>query len=371
MSALKEQEEREKEMINQDIHVEIDAMDEAQWHAALSLFHDTSVYQTYTYGKLHWPGSEISHLVVKSGETVIAIAQVAIKKLPVPGFGIAYVFRGPLWRTSATESDPEVFRTAINALIDEYVIRRKLFLRVIPNEPDWGADGIAPILAEEGFVKHTFLKPYRTFILDLSPSLEELRSRFGRTWRSRLKQAEKETPDISIDSSDAYYEAFTALYDEMRAAKNFIPGVDILEFGRIHSQLPDQFKFLIAMTKHQNKPVATIVCALTGTYAIYLLGASNPEARDMKASFVLHWELIKLLKEKNVRIYDLGGIDPDKTPGPYHFKSGMGGIDVEYVGTWDRCANPVLLRLLRMSDRAYIYFKMIKSFLKNRTVKTE
>jgi hypothetical protein len=41
--------------------------------------------------------------------------------------------------------------------------------------------------------------------------------------------------------------------------------------------------------------------------------------------------LIGWLKERGVRWYDLGGIDPEGNPGVYHFKKGFSGMDVSQI----------------------------------------
>ena len=62
-----------------------------------------------------------------------------------------------------------------------------------------------------------------------------------------------------------------------------------------------------------------------GDTAIYLLGATNERARELKAAYFLQWQAMLWLKDRGARWYDLGGIDPEANPGGYHFKSGFGG----------------------------------------------
>ena len=87
--------------------------------------------------------------------------------------------------------------------------------------------------------------------------------------------------------------------------------------------------------------MAGLVCSAIGESAIYLLGATNESGLKVKASYLLQWNMIQLLKEGRIRFYDLGGIDPVANPGVYHFKSGFSGVDVSHITPVSVCDNPV------------------------------
>ena len=74
-------------------------------------------------------------------------------------------------------------------------------------------------------------------------------------------------------------------------------------------------------------PVAGLVASAMGDSAIYLLGATSDAGLNSKGAYLLQWTLIPWLKERGVKSYDLGGIDPEGNPGVYHFKRGLSGID--------------------------------------------
>ncbi len=40
------------------------------------------------------------------------------------------------------------------------------------------------------------------------------------------------------------------------------------------------------------------------------------------------------------RWYDLGGISPETSPGPYRFRTWFGGREVALVGTYEYCRSP-------------------------------
>jgi lipid II:glycine glycyltransferase (peptidoglycan interpeptide bridge formation enzyme) len=55
----------------------------------------------------------------------------------------------------------------------------------------------------------------------------------------------------------------------------------------------------------------------------------------------LLWRALAEAKETGMRWLDLGGIDPEANPGTYHFKAGLGGRDVCYLGEFDAWNNTV------------------------------
>ena len=59
--------------------------------------------------------------------------------------------------------------------------------------------------------------------------------------------------------------------------------------------------------------------------AMYLYGVSSANNID-GAGQLLHWELIRALKDRGISRYDLGGVPSvDESDGIYQFKKGFGG----------------------------------------------
>src|SRR5215212_6013158 len=62
---------------------------------------------------------------------------------------------------------------------------------------------------------------YRTFALDLEPSLEVLRKNLDQKWRNCLNRAEKNGLTIVQGSGPEEFNQFIRIYDEMWARKQF------------------------------------------------------------------------------------------------------------------------------------------------------
>ncbi len=164
-----------------DYTVEIDTVNEEAWNRLLSQFRDANIYQTWAYGAVRSGSEKLSHMIVRRGERVVAAVQARIERIPMMNAGIAYVRWGPLWKRYDEEDDLEEFRLSVIEMRREYVERRGLCLRVIPNEIEDGHHGFQSILEGAGFEWR--VSDYRTLYLPLAEPLEAIRNSMSRNWR--------------------------------------------------------------------------------------------------------------------------------------------------------------------------------------------
>lgn len=336
-----------------DCQAEVDCVTKAQWSSLLNHFEDANIYQTWSYGTVRWGERNLSHLLLKQGGEVIGMAQLRIVGVPMLRCGIAYLRWGPLWLAQGREADRSIVNSLARALREEYVRRRGLLLRVLPN----AFVGSQRIQALQSAFSEFKTAPIgranveRTFLLDLSPSLETLRKRFDQKWRNQLNRAEREGLTVEAGEGLEEYGVFSDIYKDMWEQKRFNTSVDVREFARICQDLPEGLRVKILTCRHQGVPVSSIVCSAMGNTAIYLLGATNEIGRKTKGAYLLQWSMIKWLKENGFRHYDLGGIDPVRNPGVFHFKSGLSGQDVTYATPLEACENLLSSGIMRLLDR--------------------
>ncbi|MEN6350229.1 MAG: peptidoglycan bridge formation glycyltransferase FemA/FemB family protein [Syntrophomonas sp.] len=328
-------------MINmQDCSVEINKINKDEWSDLLNEFDDATIYQTWSYGMVRWGEKNLHHIIVKKNNEVIGIAQLVIKKIPFIKAGIAYIPWGPLWQKKGHENNVEVFEYLIKVLHDEYVVKQKLFFRMTPNIVDSDKNNnICSVLANAGFKKNITASNYRTFLVDLSPTLPEIRKKLNPKWRNKLNGAEKNKLEIIEGNDIELYRIFQKLQKEMQERKEYIPGVDYYEFGMIQQELPEHLKMQIMICKHDGEPIAATIVSAIGETGIYLLGATGDKWSNLKGSYLLHWKMMMWLKEHGQRMYDLGGINPTNNPGVYTFKAGFSGQDVFHIGQYELCQN--------------------------------
>ncbi|HLH34444.1 MAG TPA: peptidoglycan bridge formation glycyltransferase FemA/FemB family protein [Alloacidobacterium sp.] len=310
--------------------VEVDHVTRAEWAQMLNLFADSNLYQTWSYGAVRWGEGNLSHLVLKHAGEVVSVAQIRIVRPIRWKFGMAYLRWGPLYERRVGPVNPEVPVAMAAALKEEYVSKRKLFLRILPNAFD-GSPRAALFQAAFSEFKPEVLTPaniYRTFVLDLAPTLSELRRNLDGRWRNKLTQSEKKGLAVISGNGSEEYRMFSRMYYEMKKRKGFESTVDVEEFARIQQELPESQRMRILICEQEGIPVAGTVCSAIGDSAIYLLGATSDAGLNSRGTYLLQWTLIQWLKENGFKWYDLGGIDPERNPGVYDFKRGLSGTDV-------------------------------------------
>ncbi|HTZ95273.1 MAG TPA: peptidoglycan bridge formation glycyltransferase FemA/FemB family protein [Terriglobales bacterium] len=370
--ATLDQDRVERSSSSSALRVEVDQVTPAAWPRILDLFADANIYQTFSYGAIRWGAKNLSHLVLKRNDEVVGIAQLRIVQPTSLKFGMAYLRWGPICHRRGSELDAAVLRRMAEALHEEYVVRRRLLLQVIPNA---FVGSTRAELFESAFSKFLQEAPgpantYRTFVLDLSPSLEELRGNLDKKWRNQLTRSEKNGLKVIASRGIEAYQTFCRTYKQMRSRKTFDTSVDVEEFARIQEQLAESQRMRILLCEQGGGPVAGLVASAMGDSAIYLLGATGDDGLNAKGSYLLQWTLIQWLKQDGIRWYDLGGIDPEKNPGVYHFKKGFSGTDVCQLRPFVACNSPLSSVSVKASLTVSRVVRRLKAYNSGRTVQS-
>lgn len=331
--------------------IEVDRATQEEWSGMLDCFEDANIYQTWSYGAVRWGRKNLSHLVLKRDSDVVAMAQLRIVRPTKLNFGMAYLRWGPMCHRRGRELDAEVARGMAQALREEYVRHRGLLLQILPNAFVGTHRGALFQSAFHSFTQEasTPANLYRTFVLDLTPSLDELRKSLDAKWRNKLTQSEKKGLKVTAGTGIDQYRTFCRMYNEMFKRKAFETTVDVEEFGRIQESLPETHRMRILICEQNGVPVAGIVASAMGDSGIYLLGATSDDGLNSKGAYLLQWTMIQWLKENGFKSYDLGGIDPEGNPGVYAFKKGFSGADVSQLSPFVACDNVVSSTIVRAS----------------------
>lgn len=338
-----------------NFNVEVDRVDAESWGAILDRFQDSNLCQTWAYGAIRWGEGNLSHLVLKRGDEVVAAAQLRlIRRQFLPG-GIAYMRWGPLVHRRDSDLDQETINRMAGALYKEYVQDRRLCLRILPDAFIGYKRALFIEKAFAGLFRAIpgVLPVERTFLLDLGPPLDQLRKRLDQKWRNQLNRAERNNLEIKIGKDNADFELFARLYWEMMNRKRFETTIDIDEFGRLFEALRAKSELVLLLCYAGDEVVSGIVCSALGEKGIYTLGATSDSGLQSKGAYLLQWSMIRWLKEKGFRYYDLGGIDPESNPGVYHFKKGLSGQDVIRLPAFQACEYACSDLVMKLADLVF------------------
>jgi len=346
--------------------VEVDCVNENSWYEIINKFRDANIYQTWAYGTVRFGVNNTSHMILKRDKQIIAAVQLRIVKIPRINVGIAYVRWGPLWRRRDIEYTVEDFRQMIIALKQEYVDRRGLLLRLIPNETEQCQDELCPILEGVGF--KWYQSDYRTLFLNLRTPLEVIRSNMSKNWRKHLNKAEKKGLMVIEGDNNNLFDNVYWLYGELLLRKSFEPGINIDEYRNMQRILPDYFKMHIMVCESEGQPIAGLVGSSIGDTGIELIAATGDAGLEFGGSYLLRWKMLEYLKNSGCHYYNLNGINPERNPGGYQFKSGLcgkNGLDVKFLGTFEACKSSLSYLAVGMGEKLSKIYKKVNGFLKN------
>jgi len=333
--------------------VEVDVAP-ARFYECASSFADFNLYQTPAFNTVMaaMQGAHYSSIVVFRGDVPIGACALRIKAIPVLGWGLAYALGGPLWqRPHAGVAD---LCDVLAAIRVEYGHRRRLSVWLKPRLWRESADSALHQAVFDD--NHFSFCPDRatapTLLLDLRPSVDEMRQRLHRSWRRYLLKAERCGLEISTDRSDASFAAFLPLYDELKAVKGF-RGIDGDAMRRAHVALPEQLRMGITLCRSAGRIIAGQVASLLGDTCLGIIGAANAEGRECNAAYLVWWERLLRAKEHGCLWYDMGGFDHEANPTVAQAKLRMGGQLATFLGEFHYDPSRQRAWLLRTAEVVY------------------
>jgi hypothetical protein len=337
-------------------------MDRTPWQASARGFLDYNYRQMWDFGVAcaERVGAVSEHVAVEQDGEIAGLADVRIKRIAALGTGIAYINGGPLVRRGDAR-DSERLSLCLRALIEEYADRRGMVLRVMApvGGGSWN-EAQRTVFSDAGFAWSDAARPYRTFLLDIAREPEEIRKSMAQKWRNGLNQSEKRGLTVRAATDPALFREFCDLFSRFIERKQFSVDLTPPFYLGVHEQSSDLDRFQITLVELDGAVVAGHVASLLGDTSVYLLGASSDEGLKVKATYRLQWQAILAARERGLKWYDLGGIDPEGNPGVHHFKSGLGGQDVTAPGPLEYATTGLKRTLVHGCEKAYRLLQRVK-----------
>ncbi|HEX7259970.1 MAG TPA: peptidoglycan bridge formation glycyltransferase FemA/FemB family protein [Candidatus Saccharimonadia bacterium] len=200
-------------------------------------------------------------------------------------------------------------------------------------------------LASAGLVRASRDIQYNiaTVVVDLTPGEDDILASFKQKTRYNIRLAVKkgvkvETVETTLESVDRLYEMSKTTYE--RAGVYVRNKQYFFDFWDLHSKQRTGQMFFAT---YEGKPVAGAFITYLGESALYKDGASYRDHSELQAPYLMQWEIMRWLKAKGIKEYDLHGVPPaaeiDNTNHPLaglaRFKRGFNPEITEYAGTYD------------------------------------
>jgi hypothetical protein len=320
-------------------HCEIVEQVGAAWDALAAGFTDFCMEQSFAFTGSRWSKLRAVGLILREDGAAepAAMALALIATLPVLGIGLAYVKFGPLWRRAGKPADRAVLFAALDALKQEFGIRRRLVVRVLPPadpDHDW-----SETLKRANFTLHKALSDRERYLVDLTLSEEEQLASLGAQWRANLKKASQELvieePDLKTGIP-----VFVDLYKNMLARKRFTDRHGLEDLPAIAEQAGGTLGMRLFLARNRGEAVVGSIIIGPGERVFVPFSATSDKALSLRAGYALRWAIIDRLRGTKARWLDLGGAEGDS--GLRHFKLGnvgKRGRVVDIPGEYDFAPN--------------------------------
>jgi len=290
---------------------------------------------------------------------VLGLAQVLVRKLPIPFKSLCHVPRGPVIapvgdpRADGWGAGPGVGETETRQQVTEAIVawcRRSVGGVGITLEPDWAA-GTSLKLAGERPSPNPILYPH-TLILDVSQPEDKLLAAMRKSTRYEIRKAARSGLDIRRVTNEADVKAVLELYHQSAEQAGF--GLHHDGYYLAINRELGEASHLFAAYDENGKPCSFVWAIASTTTAFLLYGGVNDAGRRLQATAPVYWASISDAGRLGVLRYDLNGllnegISKFKRSFANHEDELIGSIDVPFSAldvVWNR-GLPVAKRVLR------------------------
>ncbi|AKM81654.1 MAG: FemAB family protein [Candidatus Pacebacteria bacterium GW2011_GWF2_38_9] len=316
--------------------------------------------QSYEWGEFRKKtGVQVERLGFFVGGKINSTMQVTFHKIPFLNRFVGYFPKG------FTPDGDQM--AALQQLAKKY---NAIYIKMEPNvkkpieqssEENPNIQFLKKFQVEEGrplFTKYTFE-------LDLSSSEEELIEKQNSKTRYNVKLASKKGVRIVEDSTQRGLEDYLKILEETTKRQGFYAHTPDY-FRKLWESLKDSGMMHIFKAVYENNVLVVWIVFIFNDVLYYPYGASSSINREVMASNLMMWEVIRFGKTKGCKSFDMwGSLGPDPDPkspwnGFHRFKKGYGGELVEFIGSYDLVNDYPVYKLYTLAENLRWKFLRIK-----------
>lgn len=284
-----------------------------------------------------------------NGKLLNAI-QVTFHQVP-GGHTVGYLPKGPM-------PDEEQLK-AIKQVAERH---GAIFVKLEPNvmipagSKNSGFTSIDKFLTSREGVRGRALFTKYTFLLNLDKTEDELFAQLHSKTRYNIRLALKKGVKIIDDSSEGGLETFIRLLQETTVRQSFYAH-DANYYRQLWQILKNTEMIKIFHAVYEETVLVSWIIFNFNGRLYYPYGASSSLHREVMASNLMMWEVIKYGREHGAKSFDMWGAlgpDPDqKDPwyGFHRFKEGYGGKLMQNFDTYDLVYNQSSYKLFNIADK--------------------
>jgi lipid II:glycine glycyltransferase (peptidoglycan interpeptide bridge formation enzyme) len=295
------------------------------------------------------------HDAADGGAPAIGAQVLTRRPGPLP-WSFAYAPRGPVlgrWEPDAVRRFTELARADLRPA-------RASHLRIDPEvERDVGPDTDGEVVAAlraAGWRPAPAVQPVASRIIDLAADEEALWAGLRKKWRQYVNKAR--TGGVCVVEADVdRLEDFYRIYRETADRAGFLIRARSAYRDVWHAFAPSGRARLLFAELPDGTPVATLFLVRAGSRVVEPYGGMTAAGADSRANYLLKWEAIRTSREAGATAYDLWGL---AHAGIAHFKTGFGGREVTYIGSWDLVLDPLGRRIYSLALRTRVRVERLR-----------
>ena len=326
--------------------------DAKAWNAFVEGAAFRSFPQLWEWGELREPSGwhPIRIAVGLDPGTPLAGAQVLVRHVPLLGWRLAYVPRGPVGDLNDQRTRDALFAALRSLARSEGIATIKVDPEATPD------DAFGQALLAQPWRPASKVQPPRTRLIDLNAPEDELLGNLSKKHRQYVHKAERGGVTVEQVTAAADQETITRaladfyrIYAHTAMRAGFVARAEPY-YERVWSLFAPNGHASLAFATLQGERVAALFHFICGDRAAEAYGGMTDEGASSRANYLLKWDSILGFKNDGFAVYDLWGL---ATGGIAQFKEGFGGREVTYVGARDLTLRPAEDAALRILLPAY------------------
>ncbi len=283
-----------------------------------------SLQQDWGYGSAMLSlGVPVLRARVERDGIPVAYAQFIVRR-----FGhvasVALCSRGPVWLQALPAADKALMYKALRRSLPLPGLR---FMLITPEQPAGEPNGLSPM--------RRVMTGMSTVMLDLTPTMDELRANLERRWRHRLVTSE--AAGLAIQRVGTNPNQFRWLLEAEMAQRGHkgLDGLPPAFFERYGLARPQAASTMLTLRADAGRDrIAAMMFLIHGHSATYHIGWTSDKGRDLHAHNLILWKGIEELKARGIRQLDLGGVNTVRSAGIARFKISTGGKVLTLAGSY-------------------------------------
>jgi lipid II:glycine glycyltransferase (peptidoglycan interpeptide bridge formation enzyme) len=253
----------------------------------------------------------------------VAQAQFIVRKWGKLG-AVALCTRGPIWSKHLTPEDESLVYKALKKTLPLKGIR---FMAVTPEVAEGQAHGLHPM--------RRIMSGMSTVMLDISLPMPEIRAQLEGRWRTSLVGAE--ASDMKVHRVGTNEGQYRWLLDneKLQRVDKQLEGLPIPFFDMYVQSRKQPAKNILTLRSDLGRDrIAAMMFLIHGEAATYQVGWTSDQGRELNAHHLILWRAIEELRERGIRVLDLGGVNTIRSAGVARFKMRTGGKILTLAGTY-------------------------------------